>query len=112
MFVKKVTAKVSAAGLAKDFFTNTQLSIGAAKAGMGITEFGNLSVDEANRFIREVEEKVPTFEEFLANAQEEVGQTFTQKTRDELRKIYDEEVAKLRTGTSTPSGGGIDFEDL
>ena len=35
--------KVPAVGLAKDFFTNTQLSIGAAKAGMGIIKFGNLS---------------------------------------------------------------------
>ena len=87
--------KVPTVGLAKDFFTNTQLSIGAAKAGMGVTEFGNLSVDEANRFIRDVEEEVPTFEEFLAEAQEEARQTFTQETRDELRRIYDEEVAKL-----------------
>lgn len=36
---------------AKDFFTNTQISKGAAKAGMSLSEFGELSADEANRYI-------------------------------------------------------------
>ncbi|KKM64267.1 hypothetical protein LCGC14_1503080 [marine sediment metagenome] len=64
------------------------------------------------RRLGEEEEKIPTFEEFLTEAQEEAAQTFTQKTRDELRKIYDEEVAKLKTGTKAPSGGALDFENL
>lgn len=42
--------------LAKNFFTKTQLSKGATAAGMTITEFGNLTADEANEFITGVDE--------------------------------------------------------
>lgn len=39
--------------LAKDFYTNTQISIGSHNAGMTISEFGKLSVDEARNFVLE-----------------------------------------------------------
>ena len=38
--------------IAKNFFTDNQLAEGAASAGMTIKEFSNLSVDEANKFIK------------------------------------------------------------
>jgi hypothetical protein len=51
---------------AKDFFTKTQLAKGAANAGMSITEFGNLSADDANEFIQKVSETTDlSDEEFL-----------------------------------------------
>ena len=44
----------------------------------------------------DVDEDIPeTFEEFLAEAQEEAQQTFTPETIEELRRAYDEEVAKV-----------------
>ena len=43
---------------AKDFFTATQLSKGAEKASMSIAEFSDLTVDEANKFIRGKEAEV------------------------------------------------------
>ena len=64
------------------------------------------------RRLGEEEEKIPTFEEFLTEAQEEARMTFTPEMRDELKTIYDEEVAKLKTGTKAPSGGALDFENL
>jgi hypothetical protein len=42
----------SGSGLAEDFFTNSQLSKGAANAGMSVEEFGKLPQDEANRYIQ------------------------------------------------------------
>ncbi len=63
------------------------------------------------RLLGDEEPDVKSFEEFLAEAQEEARQTFAPDIVEELRVVYNEEVAKLRTGTKAPSGA-LDFENL
>ena len=48
---------------AKDYFSDTQIAKGALNAGMSITDFGNLSKDEANQYISEIVGIVDPFAE-------------------------------------------------
>lgn len=50
--IKKQTTDEGGNGLAKNYFSETQIARGAKNANMSIKEFGNLPVDRANQFIQ------------------------------------------------------------
>ena len=69
--------------------------------------------EERERRLRgEPEEEPLTFEEFLSEAQEEAGQTFTSEVREEFRKIYEEEVARLKTEAKAPKFSSTELKKL
>jgi len=68
--------KPSTAG---NYFTETQLAKGATSAGMSIEEFGELSIDEANKYI-------------FGEITQEISRKDIEDTKADIRKRYEEKL--------------------
>ena len=103
-------------GTAEDFFTPTQLSAGADNANMSIEDFGNLSVDEANKYVRG--EKAPaeplTPEETIDEIVKILEPQKATFTRDEARDAairQMKEALGLKAGEELPKSYKNAIED-
>lgn len=76
---------------AKDYFTKSQLAKGAANAQMSISEFGDLSVDEANSYIYEVYDD----EDYISDLKNQVDIALAQgRTVNDIYSAIDTSITK------------------
>lgn len=105
-------------GLAKDYFTNTQLAKGAAAAGMSLEQFGNLDVNTANSYInpdeatqRLTEPQILARQKYIDEQLETEGRDAIERLRSEIDNSNmtqeDKEMLKRYIELKAPAEGGF-----
>ena len=92
-------------GLAKDYFTDTQLAKGATAARMSIDEFGNLSRDEANEYIYGTPENIISPED-IEDTKADIQKRYDsrERTKEQLKEMI------LETLKESNASNTIDVE--